>query len=1268
MGRKFLPIFLILLGILPYAVIAQDWKTHYDEAVNAYRGEQYPDALRSAELAYTKATDKKSKAYALQLVTAISLETEQYERSLQLIDEEITLFLDTEGSSSKNYSEALKKQVRLLEAKNDLSAALQKIQILIATNERIYGTNHVEFSKVLLYQATLLLQKGSYEDAQKILQRCSENLKIQPDAIGDYLTTLYLAGVVDTKLNAEALAHGKFEQYLRLAEKHSLQNTEEYQQVKSLYRGPLNNERQSSSKASNSQAVELSQRYLAQGLRQHEQMRLDSAIVNYIHCEKIIVEEGLKNKTAFSLYINYASALISEREIPNAQSKLDQARAIGTSLFATGDVEFGHLRKVEAELLLTQGRKQEAGEKYLQALNLFKPLQPANKVLIVKSIVTKLLNANSQSFARQVIEWLDLETLKSLPEQEQTDITILYTATFDSHEDQQAIHHLTAQLDKTGEPENKARLQINLAALYVQTGEINRAVKLLQDVMRLQKISMKQHADAAFQLARIQQHMGQFSEAERSYETAIKAYGTAGSKYHNELEEASNSLATFYLTLGNYDAAEYLYNNLIKQTDPSSVFYSTLNQNLAAVYEQTSRYEGAKILLEETLEHDKKLLGTSHPDYAITLQNLGALYLKMGELSKAKELFIQALGIDKVHTGTESLPYASKLANLGTVYQELGELAKAKDCYEKALNIRKALIGKKHPDYIYNQYLLAVLLQRQKLMDEAYPLFKSVSEFYLDEINEVFPALSEIEKTAFYNKVSEPINAYQDFAIDHGKNKLNLLGELYDFRLATKAILLNSLTKVRNRILHSGNADLISKFNEWQHIKSELTKLYAFELSEKSRVEESIEIFQTKANTLEKYLSSQSELFADHHDNKKISWHQVKAKLKPGEAAIEIVRLRLNQKNDSIIYAALILQHDAATPKMVIYPDGKQLETREFNMYKNCIQYQIPNTRSYEIYWKPLEPLLKNVNTVYFSPDGIFNKINLETLFDPGDGKFLIDRMDVRLVSNTREVLNQNVQLQKPTDATLLGHVDFGSGLNNGSVTSTQHLRTFAEEEHINGIPELPGTQHEVDKISALLMKNQWRVNLYTRAMASEEKIKEQHSPTVLHIATHGFFIESPDQDTRVVYSYHINETENNPLLRSGLLLAGSEKNLYKTNKTSPTNLGEDGILTALEAMNLNLDNTNLVVLSACETGSGQIKNGEGVFGLQRAFLVSGAQSVLMSLWKVDDEATQELMTEFYKQWLATNDKRSALRRTLLKIKEKFPEPYYWGGFIMIGH
>ena len=232
--------------------------------------------------------------------------------------------------------------------------------------------------------------------------------------------------------------------------------------------------------------------------------------------------------------------------------------------------------------------------------------------------------------------------------------------------------------------------------------------------------------------------------------------------------------------------------------------------------------------------------------------------------------------------------------------------------------------------------------------------------------------------------------------------------------------------------------------------------------------------------------------------------------------------------------------------------------------------------------------------------------------------------------------------------------------------------------------PDLPGTEVETRQIFDLFKSKGQKAALYLGENALEEVIKQAESPRVLHIATHGFFFENnrkkPEENAvqfqreagdlgfdianaRGFKTSNIQELRTNPMMRSGIVLTGvstyaKSEEKYKT---------EDGFLTAYEAQNLNLDNTDLVVLSACETGKGDLQHGEGVYGLQRGFQQAGAKAILMSLWSVDDTATQKLMTEFYTQWLSGKTKREAFKLAQQKLKAEYKYPYYWGAFVMVG-
>jgi CHAT domain-containing protein len=214
-------------------------------------------------------------------------------------------------------------------------------------------------------------------------------------------------------------------------------------------------------------------------------------------------------------------------------------------------------------------------------------------------------------------------------------------------------------------------------------------------------------------------------------------------------------------------------------------------------------------------------------------------------------------------------------------------------------------------------------------------------------------------------------------------------------------------------------------------------------------------------------------------------------------------------------------------------------------------------------------------------------------------------------------------------------------------------------------VAALPGTKVEIDGVSKLLKTAGYQVNQVMQKEASEKNVKAVKGPALVHIATHGYFLQDADEGEGSVFGVHAENASNNPLLRSGLILAGAGKTITGAGTDITSN--DNGVLTAYEAMNLNLEGTNLVILSACETGLGDVKSGEGVYGLQRAFQVAGADALIMSLWKVDDAATQQLMTNFYTNWLKLGNKQKAFKQAQLQLMTKYKEPYYWGAFVMMG-
>jgi CHAT domain-containing protein len=333
---------------------------------------------------------------------------------------------------------------------------------------------------------------------------------------------------------------------------------------------------------------------------------------------------------------------------------------------------------------------------------------------------------------------------------------------------------------------------------------------------------------------------------------------------------------------------------------------------------------------------------------------------------------------------------------------------------------------------------------------------------------------------------------------------------------------------------------------------------------------------------------------------------------------------------------------------------------------------RIKDNESFEYFWKDIDKVTNGKKNIYLSPDGIYNKLNINSLLKT-DGTYIIENQYIRLVSNSEDILNFGKQSRlrnAKKEAILIGAPDFNISLKEINPSLVEVLPPGSKENlGVNPgiqIESLPGTQIEIASIAERLESKKWKVTALTNDQATENHLKSMNNPYLLHIATHGYFLKDLDiQFRKRAFGMDVQTASENPLMRSGLLFAGASDAL-SDNKVFGGDY-ENGVLYAYEAMSLNIDNSELVVLSACETGLGEIQNGEGVYGLQRAFMAAGVKNIIMSLWKIDDIASQELMTAFYDDYLESGNIASSFRNAQRKMMEKYKHPYFWAAFIMLG-
>ncbi len=837
-------------------------------------------------------------------------------------------------------------------------------------------------------------------------------------------------------------------------------------------------------------------------------------------------------------------------------------------------------------------------------------------------------------------------------------------------------------------PEYLATLS-NVGLLYMEEGKYAQSRPMLELVVNVQQerlgIEHPAMISSYLNLARLEIVTGNYPEAEpllqQAYDLSLEYFG----EEHPEQAKVQLEMAKFYFTLGNFTKAKPLL------LASRAIFYDAYGayhpdlaatyQSLAALYAAQDSVTLAEQYYQQALSIDANTLGKQHPSYAATLSNLATLYQNNNDYEQALPLLEESLTISEKILGKDHPYYSTTLLNLGLLYQDLNEFEKATEYIEQAVTVRREVLGEIHPDFAYARYSQAVLYHKLEQYQKAENIFYEVVENYIGQIQNYFPSLSEQEKGAYYQRVEPVFHAFRDFVIDQTyfrageitkARKQRLLSKLYNLQLVTKAMLLDASYQLRQAIEARSDPETVREYERWLAVKEQLGQLYTLSRRERAKQRKVVATLEGEATELEKKLSRKSETFATTVDSKQITWQQVQQQLDPTEAAVEVIRIA---RDTTVLYAALTLTSDDIAPQLCFFPEGKVMENKNYYYYQNAIKFRITDELSYEKYWAPIwKQLSGKVETIYLAPDGVYHKININSLYHADSEQHVIDEADLRLVSSTRDLI-RSPEAQPEKLAYLIGSPDFQfrvgyqsseAIIQSEEIVSPTAFSMLESTPFLFGIRELPGTRNEVEAISNMLTQKQWVTKAYLGTEAREEMVKSVRSPRVLHIASHGYFMTDLPENgpSNRAYGIHLQNISVNPLLRSGLLLAGAEYTVHRQN-SSDWEI-EDGILTAYEAMNLRLNDTELVVLSACETGLGDIRNGEGVYGLQRSFLIAGAQSVLMSLWNISDNSTAELMQLFYQNWLTGQSKHQALRNAQLSIRKQRSDPYYWGGFVLL--
>ena len=818
----------------------------------------------------------------------------------------------------------------------------------------------------------------------------------------------------------------------------------------------------------------------------------------------------------------------------------------------------------------------------------------------------------------------------------------------------------------------------SLAVLYWAMGEYAKAEPLLQEALRIrQKVLGSEDpnmAQSLNNLALLYKDMGEYAKAEPLYQEALRIHRKVLGAEHPNMATSLNNLAGLYWAMGEYAKAEPLLQEALricqKVLGPEHRDTALSLNNLAALYRDMGEYAKAEPLYQEALRIHQKVLGPEHRDTAQTLNNLAELYWAMGEYAKAEPLYQEALRIRQKVLGSEHFQTAESLNNLGVLYWAMGEYAKAEPLFEEALQIWQKVLGPEHPDTAASLENLALLEFDLGRIDEASALARQVSAAELTILSKIFSFTSEQQRLAYLD-IFHPYSLFpflKGTETDLAKAVLRYKGVVLDSIVEDRLVAEASQRTEDQKLVEQLNLD-----------KSQLGQLLLQppqKLSDKTN--QRIEALEGEVEKIESQLAQHVAGLGQARHALGVSLEQVQRAIPNDGALIEYLRYRhyLGKDQWEQRYGAIVLYSQGA-PLWISLGKAKNVE-QLVRRYGTLVRGSpaedelSANLQAlYEALWVPIERALPSqVKRVIISPDGELNFISFATLAD-GEKRFIAEKYSVQYVASGRDLLRE-VRPLAAKEVVLFANPDFDLGstpllanTDNGSSGADSKLIRGSEKRDIEdwSFGSLDGTQRESDELIKEFTGWGWKPSDFTAGKATKEALLKIHSPYILHLATHGFFAKEdpttaqtePGASLDVQQSVTKSKFFKNPMHRSGLALAGAQTTIEAWKRDEVPPVENDGILTAEDVSTLDLQGTWLVTLSACDTGSGQARAGEGVMGLRRGFIQAGAQNLLMTLWPISDEFTVLIISDFYEAAHNSGNAPEALaevqRNWLLKLR-----------------
>lgn len=601
---------------------------------------------------------------------------------------------------------------------------------------------------------------------------------------------------------------------------------------------------------------------------------------------------------------------------------------------------------------------------------------------------------------------------------------------------------------------------------------------------------------------------------------------------------------------------------------------------------------------------------------------------------------------------------------MGGVEHRLGRYESSENYYRQYAERLRELLGERHSDYINSLVYLANAEGINGRIDAACEDYTIAFAKLRQKVQDDFPYLTTCEREGYWKSVSEAIWNMTPFAIAAQEFQTPFTEACYNGLILSKSFLLESERTVYDLIKEEGTEDDKRDLAAIDAARSEIRELERKE----DKNTDSILLLTKKIERLESQLASRCRSYGDMTAFMKTNYQKVKEKLKDGDALIDFTDYVSRSQGRKYV-AYLIRKEDDYPLLMSLFAESKIDSLRI--AYPDLF-YESPNAGVIRrILWEPFQDYVKEGATVYYVPSQVLLKIAIESL-PYGDGSLLGDHYRFIRLSSARELTRMNVKLSMEVDPERTNAVLYGGLVYDVAPNTMQQeahkydiqdlLAQRGSRVRGDSLCYLPWSRVEIDSIETVLKAHHFNVLTYFEEKGTEESFLslDGKAPSVLHLATHGFFY-TPNEAAEIDYLRGYSDA----MSLSGLVMAGG--NRAWTGKALPEGvLG--GILTASDIASLDLSGVELVVLSACRTGDGEA-TAEGLYGLQRAFKKAGVKTMVMSLWDVDDMIGTELMTAFYKNLLDESyamDKRKAFDAAKSLIRDKYREPYYWAGFVML--